>query len=428
MKITKITESGTNNLLRWAIQNGADIKNDSALHALINDQTFYLVTMENVNFFEMFRLTQMYREKMRIVSEEKAVVPPRSELAELFPGGYTPDQNKPDEKVPLCELAEHVMTNFINLVMQMNTDNDIIGAGALHLFVPMLTRKFTVQIPVSFIDFISSMKPEEIDEIYNADYPNTIQSIIDNPMHSVQMVLQIGFMKGTSIVQYGAQYDRYVKIFKYGPLNNNNSDKLWKANLIGFHKYDHIARSEVRVDMFKPDKTDMQRLMQRMARLNTPLEVDFAIQLPLQYMQILLNCFDRTTLPVSYESSMSDIIDCGMTHEDFRTVEIPEDISDEEKDKLTTKNQSISAYKVRISEANQLVLNAIPLIVKSEGDIDVSGAFAMLPCGYNTRAVITLNTEYIKKYRTSFDSTITDMMEELIDTLESLDTDIKGKA
>ena len=272
------------------------------------------------------------------------------------------------------------------------------------------------------------MKPEEIDEIYNADYPNTIQSIIDNPMHSVQMVLQIGFVKGTSIVQYGAQYDRYVKIFKYGPLNNNNSDKLWKANLIGFHKYDHIARSEVRVDMFKPDKTDMQRLMQRMARLNTPLEVDFAIQLPLQYMQILLNCFDRTTLPVSYESSMSDIIDCGMTHEDFRTVEIPEDISDEEKDKLTTKNQSISAYKVRISEANQLVLNAIPLIVKSEGDIDVSGAFAMLPCGYNTRAVITLNTEYIKKYRTSFDSTITDMMEELIDTLESLDTDIKGKA
>lgn len=117
-----------------------------------------------------------------------------------------------------------------------------------------------------------------------------------------------------------------------------------------------------------------------------------------------------------------------MTHEDFRTVEIPEDISDEEKDKLTTKNQSISAYKVRISEANQLVLNAIPLIVKSEGDIDVSGAFAMLPCGYNARAVITLNTEYIKKYRTSFDSTITDMMEELIDTLESLDTDIKGKA
>ena len=140
MKITKITESGTNNLLRWAIQNGADIKNDSALHALINDQTFYLVTMENVNFFEVFRLTQMYREKMRIVSEEKAVVPPRSELAELFPGGYTPDQNKPDEKVPLCELAEHVMTNFINLVMQMNTDNDIIGAGALHLFVPMLTQ------------------------------------------------------------------------------------------------------------------------------------------------------------------------------------------------------------------------------------------------------------------------------------------------
>ena len=49
MKITKITESGTNNLLRWAIQNGADIKNDSALQAHINDQTIYLVTNQNVN-------------------------------------------------------------------------------------------------------------------------------------------------------------------------------------------------------------------------------------------------------------------------------------------------------------------------------------------------------------------------------------------
>ena len=428
MKITKITESGTNNLLRWAIQNGADIKNDSALHALINDQTFYLVTMENVNFFEMFRLTQMYREKVRIINEEKAVVPPRSELAELFPGGYAPNQDNPDEKVPLCELAEHVMTNFINLVMQMNMDNDIIGTGALHLFIPMLTRKFTVQIPVSFVDFISYMKPEEIDEIYNADYPNTIQTILDNPMHSVQMVLQIGFVKGTYIIQYNAQYDRYVKFFKYGPLINNSSDKLWKANLVGFHKYDPITRSEVRVDMFKPDKSDMQRSMQRMAKLNTPLEVDFAVQLPLQYMQIMLNCFDRTILPVAYESSMSDIIDCGMTHEDFKMVEIPEDIGDEEKEKLNTKNQSISAYKVRIADANQLVLNAIPIIVKSEGDVDVAGAFAMLPCGYNGRAVITLNMDHIKKYRMSFDSTITDMMEDLVDTMESLDSDIKSKA
>ena len=56
---------------------------------------------------------------------------------------------------------------------------------------------------------------------------------------------QIGFVKGTSIIQYNAQYDRYVKFFKYGPLINNSSDKLWKANLVGFHKYDPITRSEV---------------------------------------------------------------------------------------------------------------------------------------------------------------------------------------
>lgn len=426
MKITKIVETGTNNLLRWAIQNGADIKNDGALHSLINDQTAYLVTMEDVNFFEMFRLTQMYREKMRIVKEEKATVPPRSTLAGLFPGGYAPNPDKPDEKVPLCEMAEHVMSNFINLVMQMNTDSDIIGVNALHLFIPMLARKFTVQIPVSFIEFISSMKPEEIDSIYNRDYPDTIQTILDNPMHSVQMVLQLGFVKGTSIIQYNPTYDKYVKSFKFAPLNSNTSDKLWKFNMVGFHKYDPIVRGEVRVDMFKPDKNVMQKAMQRMSQLNTPLEVDFAIQLPIQYMQILLNAFDRNTLPVSYESSMSDIIDCGMTHEDFTSVEIPEDIEEGEKLKLETKNEAISAYKVRVAEANQLVLNSIPIILQSEGDVDTTAAFAMLPCGYNSRAIVTMNTDLIKKYQVNYDATVSTMLQEMISFVESLNSNIKS--
>ncbi|MCM1222037.1 MAG: hypothetical protein NC548_46955 [Lachnospiraceae bacterium] len=428
MKITDIRESGTNNLLKWAISNGADIKNDSALHALINDQTFYLVTFSDVNFFEVFRLTQMYREKLRIINEEKAVVPPRSELAKLFPGGYAVDPEKPEEKIPLCELAEHVMSNFINLVLQMNNDDDIISAGALHLFIPMLTRKFTVQIPVGFIDFISSMKPEEADEIFNAEYPITLQKILENPMHSVQMILQMGFVKGTSIVRYNAQYDRYVKLIKYGPLTSNQSNKLYKFNLIGFHKYDPLIRGESRVDMFKPNQDAMRKAMKRMSQLNTPLELDFVIQLPIQYMQILLNCFDRDILSVAYESSMSDIIDAGLTHEDFQEPKLQEDATEEETNIYNGKIESISAYKVRISEANQMVLNSIPIIVQSQSDVDTTAAFAMLPSGYNARAVITVNMEHIQKYLVKYDATINEMLQEIVSIAEGLNNDIKNMA
>ncbi|MCM1230669.1 MAG: hypothetical protein NC489_11090 [Ruminococcus flavefaciens] len=413
-------------MLRWSIAHGADVKNDTAIQRLINDQLYYIVTFEDVNFFEMFRLTQMYREKLRIINEEKAIVPPRSELATLFPGGYAMDPEKPNEKTPLCELAEHVMTNFINLVLQMNADNDIIGTSSFHLFIPMLCRKFTVQIPVGFADFIGSMKPTEADEIYNHEYPETLNKILENPMHSVQMILQTGFIKGTSIIQYTQQYDRYLKTFKYSPLKNAQSDKLWKFKMVGFHKVDPITRGEVRVDMFNPDKEEMQKTMKWLGRINAPLEVDFAVQIPIHYMQILLNCYDRSVIKVDYESSMADIIDCGMTYKDFKIIEIPEDAED--KDKLQEKNESISAYKVRVSEANKLVLNSIPIIVQSETDVDVTAAFSMLPCGYNTRAIVTLRSDHIQDYTDRYDPTVSDMLSHMVDFLISLNEDLKNMA
>ena len=84
MKITSITESGSNNTLLWAISNGADIKSDIPLQSIINDELFFLVRLEDVNMFELFRLTQHFRNKLRIINEHMAAIPDDSDLINRF--------------------------------------------------------------------------------------------------------------------------------------------------------------------------------------------------------------------------------------------------------------------------------------------------------------------------------------------------------
>ena len=148
MKILSIKESGSNNILRWAIEQGAEIKSDIQLCGLINNDLFYLVELSEVNFFELFRLTQLYRNKLKVISEEKAEVPNQSELMKYFSGECSLDPNEPEKKSPAYEIAEYCISNFINLALQMNTDDDIISLNGAKLFIPMIARKFTIQLPI----------------------------------------------------------------------------------------------------------------------------------------------------------------------------------------------------------------------------------------------------------------------------------------
>ena len=61
MKVTEIKESGSNNVLMWALHNSADIKSDIPLINIIDDEMHYIVTLSGVNMLELFRLTQAFR-------------------------------------------------------------------------------------------------------------------------------------------------------------------------------------------------------------------------------------------------------------------------------------------------------------------------------------------------------------------------------
>jgi hypothetical protein len=266
------------------------------------------------------------------------------------------------------------------------------------------------------------MSPEECVNLFDANYPATLQNILDTPTHGVVIRLSMAFVKGTEIVRYNDKYDKYLKLVKYAPLNTFQGDSVYKCSLIGFSKYDNLSRSEVRCSMFHPDKAAMVETMKHMGRLSTPLKTDFTIQLPIQYMMTLMNTFSREDLPTLYESSMKNIIDTGLSYNDFI---LPEGSGEEETTRI---NNAIDAYKVRISEANNELMNAVKLLLGAadENDIDISWVFSLLPSIYPAKATITVGTDNEAKFSAVSEPVLREMFDKMYQMTNGVAADISG--
>ena len=418
MNITEIKESGSNNILLWALRNEADIKHDLELQSIINDELFYLVTISDVNLFETFRLSQMYRDKLRVLKTYPCEIPSTNEMLDSFNGSLSLDEDNPDNKTPLHEVAEHVMRNFINLVKQMENDDDIISRSSIIMFLPMLTRKVDVQIPVSFMDMITSISDEEAERYFNNNYPETLNTIVDEEMNGFKNIIKLGFVKGTSIIKYNKRYDQYLKVIKYNPLKTVDNSKLYKFSLLGFHKFDNISHGEVRCSFFNGRKENIVDSIQKINKLKSPLKVSFVIQLPINLMMQLNQSFSLEDLPIIYESSMSSIIDNELTFDDFVT---PDDDPDDEsldehyRNDIKNKLNEISAYRLRINEANKELLNAIPILLNNDFDINITHVFSLLPSIYRTNAVVTIDISKAELYTNHYNNIISDMFKEMLE-------------
>lgn len=423
MNISRISESGTNNTIRWAIKNGADVKSDFPLQSIINDELCYLVTINDANFFELFRLTQMYRDKIRIINKLKADPLDRKVLETMFDGKAQISPDDPNSVMDVCDIANQVIMEFVNLVHQMENDDDIIRKPTLELFLPMLIRKYDIQIPVAFMDLIQNLDDILVPKIFNESYPSTLQNLIDNPNNRFIHNLMMGFVKSTGIMKYNDRYEKYLSVIKYSPLSVCKGNELYKFALSGFHKRDNGFKSEIRFSMFNPDIDNAKEIYKHMSMLRTPLEADFVVQLPIQYMQLLESSFGREVLTISYESSMKDIIDGGIAFDDFIT---PEFINDPEasQERIEEYNNSIEAYRVRISEANSMMLRAIPLILSDESSSDVSSTFSLLPAIYTTKGVLTINSQYKDRYLGIGDPLLLKMFEEMFSMIDGIQYDI----
>ena len=414
MNIIKIKESGCNNVLLWAIKNNANIKSDVPLQEIINQELFYLVTIEDVNQFELFRLTQTYRNKLRIIDEKIAEIPDQKYLTENFPGVFS-DPEDPTKHMPMSEVAEHAITNFMNIVLQMKSDSDIISSNAAHLYIPMIARKYTVQIPISFIDVIDSVKLENVDKLFNLNYPNNLVNLPDNPYNDIFNMIRIIFVKLTVIKKFNKRYEKYINYIKFAPLSKVSNDKLYKMYLLGFHKFNTIARSVSQCSLFNINENLLSESLKSLGRIKAPLELDFAIQLPIQVMQILENSFGEDMIKISYENSMISILDEGLRFNDFT---VP-DASNEE---LDNKN-SINAYRVRLTEANQFALNTIKLLTENV-DSNIPTSFAILPSIYMAKAVITISIDNIETLSKCQNEILSEMFRMMMETSKKILIDI----
>ena len=419
MEITSIKESGTNNILRWAISNNADIKNDLQLQSLINDETFYHITISNVNFLELFRFTQAYRDKVRVLDEKQAKLPLRDELLKVFPGE---EETKDGEKLSLVEACEEVSQKFIDLALQMQSDDDIIRPETIRLFLPMICRRFDIQIPLSFMDLVAVVPEDQCKLLFNTSYPsNLVDVIFDSDDNTIVNLLSLMIFKCTLPIHYDKHYDELLKFVKYASLKNTKSERLYKFRLLGFSKYDNVNRSEIRCTMFKPNKDDMNNAMKHMSRLQTGMKIDFAVQLPIQYMWMIENYFDDEVLKVSYDSSIKDIIETGLSFNDFISQEF-----DDNDDKIIEYNNSIDAYRTRIGECNKGTTDIIRILINSSNDIDETSAYALLPSIYNTKAVFTLDLDYADMYINHYDPLIVDMFYQMLDIANNVVNDVSS--
>lgn len=425
MKIVEIKEGGCNNILLYMIKNKLPFYNDESTYSIINDELYYIVTIKDVNMFELFRLTQSYRNKIRVIDTDQAAIPDRNKLAELFPGDFVIDEEK-GEKAPLLELAEHSSTMLQNLAMQMFSDSEVISNQSARLFLPMINRTFTIQIPIPFIHFANYCTEDEFKRLYNQDYPNNINlEIVDSEFHSIRNKIMIQFMMDTQIRKYKEKYDNILSLFKYNSLNKIQTNELYKISLVGFSKYDPINRREFRCNLFGANKEEMIKSMKHMGRLKTPLKVDVMIQLPIQHMQELQNTFSYEDLPMIYESSMNNIITNGLIYNDFINHIYDESSEDEEIQlKIKHHEDQISLYKNRIEECNKTVLSAITLLMKDQdSEIDPSTIFALLPSIYKTNALVTIDAS--KDY-VVYDAVLEKMMDDIQKMIQSIDSDMKN--
>ena len=58
MRITDISESNSSTILRWAITNNANFKKNLGLADIISDDMHYILTLEDVNFLELYKFSQ----------------------------------------------------------------------------------------------------------------------------------------------------------------------------------------------------------------------------------------------------------------------------------------------------------------------------------------------------------------------------------
>lgn len=393
MKLSSITQSNYSSILKWAVKNNANFKKDLGLTDIISDDMKYLLTFDDVNFLELYRLSEIYRDRLIIIKMNSIIVPSDTYFEEHFEGQS--ETNK--ELVKYSEMAKLGIRKYIDLLKQVdaNRENNVFSNPLDVLFVPMVCRRFSVQIPLRFIDLIFAISETEMSSVFNYTYPDSLENLIDSGGMGFETKLMVKMIKTIGIAPYEPKTTKYLDITKFNPLQKKTEEQnFYDPVLLSFWKINPVTAQEIKFNFFKTNKDELERVLKKLKKIDSPMELEFAIQLPIEYMQIIQKSYSNQLIDISYRSSFEVVASKGFNYEkicqlrDYETNEISE--------------TPVELYSVRLHEAalqNTLAVSNLAKAAYSETGnvISLIDVFSLLPSVYTTQAVIKINSQNLKK-------------------------------
>lgn len=395
MYLNDITESNQSNILNWALMNKANIIGDISLIDLINDEMKYLITIEDVNFLELYELTQMYRDHLKILYQSPVQIPSTEQLKDLF-GLVAKDTDlKP------YELASNAIRRYCDLVTQIEGNkeegNRVSKDTPLDiLFVPMISRHYTIQIPLRFIDFIYLLSEQEYRNTFKiSTYPYSLEELLkeNKDPKSFRNKLLIQLIKNSIPAQYNPRFIKYLDITKFNSLKKKNDDEqFYSPTLLNFGFEDPLTKRIIRYSFFKSKSDDLKIVLKKMRKYHiNKMMYEFAIQLPLEYMQILENHFNNGMVEIKYRLPLESIISKGFNYKQIIKI----------RDLDQNVTEVVDAYGVRLHEAaidNVTNINMLIKLLKDEkAELNYGAIYSLLPAIYSVQAVIKISSENISE-------------------------------
>lgn len=383
--VTGISESGSNNILRWAIQNGVNIRENSHLAALVNSEMYYNVKLDNVNFYEMFRLTQYHRTKMKICNIHTVTNLTDEELQNRF--NTESHQN-----------IKNLLDKFLSISTLIQSDDDINDKLYSSLILPMITTKCDIQIPIGFGDILQSMSNEECKNIFNFEYPSNLDKMIE--LQSVKEAVLLEVDRCTRNISYGDKLDKFIEVTKYRGLKPDNKT-FYKTSLVSFEKEDISNRRTIRNSLFNINQQNMLDNMRIMSSLKSEMKYTFAIQLPIYLMQILESSYDENIVDISMRSSVTNFI--------TNNFYLDENI--------------INKYGLRITESVEELYKMMNKLL-NESDFKES-VISLLPSSQFTNALITISESSIQTLINQSNPYLQEMFLKIEQIIRSINIDIQ---
>lgn len=389
MKLVDIAESNSSSILKWAIDHNAKFKKDLGLADIISDDMHYILTFDDVNFLELYRLTEIYRTKLKIIRTNEIRKPSDQYFEETFQGIN-------DKGISFGTIAKAGIEKYINIIKQIDANRKKGNFESLidNLLIPMICRTFSIQIPFRFIDLIFAASDQELNSIFNNMYPETLNSLIDRGGLGFENQLILKIIKTIGIKPYEPKTVKYLDITKFNFLKKNNKEhKFYDPVLLSFEKKSKLTGKIIKFSFFKSNQEELKMTLKRLKKMTEPFEFEFAIQIPLEYMQQIMNNYSSDIIDIRYVSSFEMITGRGFDYNQIVKIRDYENEIDE----------PIDLYGARLHEAALENTAAVTELFKNalgttrDQIISLIDIFSLLPSVYTTQITIKVSAEDFKK-------------------------------